>query len=133
MGPPLEAGRCHDSRFRCPRRSPGSTTANTTAGEPLEVIDLFSQQGTLDELGIGTIRDALADRMFPGTSTIQTRVRYFLFIPRIYQRLERRRTSPADIAAKARDQEIRLAQNLAETEADATGVSSGAKRRRFHK
>ena len=29
----------------------------------LEVIDLFAQPGTLDELGIGTIRDALADQM----------------------------------------------------------------------
>jgi len=51
----------------------------------LEVIDLFREEDTRDELGIGVIRDAFADRLFPGTSTIQTRVRYFLFIPWVFQ------------------------------------------------
>jgi hypothetical protein len=49
--------------------------------EMAEVISLFRERDTRDELGIGVIRDALADLMFPGTSTIQTRARYFLFIP----------------------------------------------------
>ena len=88
----------------------------------LEVIDLFAQPGTLDELGIGTIRDALADQMFPGTSTIQTRARYFLFIPWIYLDLERRRVPSAKISELARQEEIRLARSLAENEADASGV-----------
>ncbi len=34
----------------------------------LEVVDLFKEEGTVDELGIGSIRDALADSLFPGTS-----------------------------------------------------------------
>jgi Family of unknown function (DUF6361) len=46
--------------------------------------------------------------LFPATSTIQTRARYFLFIPWIYQELERRRTLPADIERLARRDEIRL-------------------------
>lgn len=33
-----------------------------------------------DELGLGTIRDSFADLFFPGISTIQQRVRYFLFV-----------------------------------------------------
>lgn len=33
-----------------------------------------------DELGIGAIRDSFADLFFPGLSTIQQRVRYFLFV-----------------------------------------------------
>ena len=47
----------------------------------LDVVDLFKEQNTRDELGIGAIRDALADQLFPGTGTVQTRARYFLFIP----------------------------------------------------
>ena len=31
----------------------------------LEVVDLFKEEGTVDELGIGSIRDALADSLFP--------------------------------------------------------------------
>lgn len=33
-----------------------------------------------DELGLGTIRDSFADTFFPGISSIQSRVRYFLFV-----------------------------------------------------
>ena len=36
------------------------------------VLDLLSGQATVDEMGLGTIRDAFADALFPGTSSIQT-------------------------------------------------------------
>jgi len=47
------------------------------------VIDLLKPEGKIDELGIGVIRDALSDAFFPGFSTIQTRAKYFLIVPRI--------------------------------------------------
>src|SRR4051794_41871571 len=56
----------------------------------LDAIDLFRQPDTRDELGLASIRDAFAGVFSPGTSTIQTRVRYFLLIPWIYQRVEAR-------------------------------------------
>ena len=71
-----------------------------------EVIDLFKEKGTLDELGIGAIRDTLSDLLFPGTSTIQTRPRYFLMVPWAFLRLERERTRSAKAAARARDLEV---------------------------
>jgi hypothetical protein len=33
---------------------------------------------TRDELGIGSVRDAFAELLFPGTGAIMTRARYFL-------------------------------------------------------
>jgi hypothetical protein len=59
----------------------------------LRILALFREQETRDELGIGGIRDAIAEPLFPGTSTIQTRLRYMLFVPWIYQDLERQRRS----------------------------------------
>lgn len=50
-----------------------------------EIINLFSDKGTIDDLGIGQIRDALSDNMFPGTSTAHTRARYLLFVPWTFQ------------------------------------------------
>lgn len=44
----------------------------------LDVTSQFGERTTRDELGIGTVRDAFADALFPGTSTIQTRAHYFL-------------------------------------------------------
>jgi hypothetical protein len=77
-----------------------------------EVIDLFREQDTRDELGLGAIRDGLADLMFPGTSTIQTRARYFLFVPWIYRRHEGKATAGVDVSRKARADEIRLIEAL---------------------
>lgn len=50
-----------------------------------EIIRLFEDKDSRDELGIGTIRDALSNLLFPGTSVLQTRARYYLFVPWIYQ------------------------------------------------
>lgn len=66
------------------------------------VIDLLASPGVVDELGIGMIRDSFSDTLFPGISTIQTRAKYFLTLPRIfrdYKQLkpkERRRVPLAD-------------------------------------
>ena len=38
----------------------------------LDIIDLFGEQDTRDELGMGTVRDALADSLFLGISPIKT-------------------------------------------------------------
>ena len=54
----------------------------------MELVSALNEPGTLDELGIGSIRDTIADALFPGTSTIQTRARYFLFVPWILQMVE---------------------------------------------
>lgn len=48
------------------------------------VIDMLSTGGTVDELGVGVIRDAFADWMFPGVSTIQTRPKYFIILTEIF-------------------------------------------------
>ncbi len=52
------------------------------------VIDLLATPGVVDELGIGIIRDAFSDFLFPGVSTIQTRPKYFLIVPRILKDYE---------------------------------------------
>lgn len=50
-----------------------------------DIVNLFRDQGTIDDLGIGQIRDALGDLLFPGSSTIQTRARYLLLVPWAFQ------------------------------------------------
>src|SRR5581483_10818372 len=78
----------------------------------LDVLDLFREKTTVDELGLGTIRDAFADLLFPGTSAPQTRARYFLFVPWIYLRLEEQKTPSAEVGRKARRAEIELVDRL---------------------
>jgi hypothetical protein len=47
----------------------------------LEIVKLFQDEGSVDELGIGTVRDTFANALFPATSVLHTRARYLLFIP----------------------------------------------------
>ena len=80
-----------------------------------DVISSSGEQDTRDELGVGSIRDGFADTLFPGTSTIQTRARYFLFVPWIYRDLERKKTESARMAQKARGRETSLIDALAKS------------------
>lgn len=97
----------------------------------LDVIELFRDRDTRDELGLGSLRDGFADHLFPGTSTIQTRVGYFLLVPWLYQWLERQHTGDPNIAHRARKAELDLTDALL-VDGDTAGVI-GARARRLLK
>lgn len=73
-----------------------------------EILKALDEGTTVDSIGIGTVRDAIADLLFPAISTLHTRARYFLFVPWIYQRLEAERISSAKAAEAGREREIAL-------------------------
>ena len=62
--------------------------SKTERNKILSVLDLLSQDGTLDELGIAPIRDGFSNLFFPGTSTIQTRAKYFFLVPYALKEIE---------------------------------------------
>lgn len=68
-----------------------------------DIIRLFAQRESRDELGLGQIRDAIADSLFPGTSTLLTRARYLLFVPWAYQKASGRTNATADADRFERD------------------------------
>ncbi|MYE02151.1 MAG: hypothetical protein F4Y03_12920 [Alphaproteobacteria bacterium] len=85
-----------------------------------QVLDLFKEQGTVDEMGLGSLRDALSEALFPGTSTIQTRLRYVLFVPWIYRQLEAGRVAASNVSAQLQKAELDLIGPLLEN-----GTSQG--------
>src|SRR5438094_8658147 len=48
------------------------------------------EQGVRDEIGFLTLHQGFANRFFPGTSVLQTRLRYALFVPWQIEDLDRR-------------------------------------------
>ncbi|MBW2095127.1 MAG: hypothetical protein JRI80_09580 [Deltaproteobacteria bacterium] len=80
----------------------------------LEVVRLFHESETRDELGLGVIRDAFSDYLFPGTSTVQTRARYFLVVPWIYMSLESKEVPSSKVYHRASSIERKLIYTLLE-------------------
>ena len=98
-----------------------------------EVIDLFSEQGSRDELGIAVVRDAFSDLLFPGISTIQTRARYFLFVPWLWQMVEEAGIPSARAPQKSREHQVRLISVLMSSgeKGGVIGSSAGSKLKRL--
>ena len=86
-----------------------------------EAIALFKEQDTRDELGIGTVRDAFAGLLFPGTGTLQTRAAYFLLVPWMCLEFEAKKVPSREIGARARTAELKLIDVLADS-ADPEGT-----------
>ncbi len=76
------------------------------------IMALFQERESRDELGLGAIRDSIAGHLFPGTSTIQTRLRYMLFIPWILRQVEERDGTVSQLSTEGRRMEIRLSDAL---------------------
>lgn len=74
----------------------------------LEVVSLFREQGTVDELGIGPVRDAISGALFPGLSVLHTRARYLLFIPWLARKLEAEQVPSRRASDRFRRLEIQL-------------------------
>ena len=74
----------------------------------MRLLSLFSEREARDELGIGGIRDSIADQLFPGTSTIQTRLRYMLMVPWIYAGMESRGVASSSFPSAGRQAESQL-------------------------
>ena len=89
-----------------------------------EIIRLFSQPDSRDELGLGSVRDALSDTLFPGTSVLLTRARYFLFVPWLYREGAQRRYQGAQLAAWVDRQERSLIGKL-RNGGDSAGLIGG--------
>src|ERR1041385_2030161 len=74
-----------------------------------------AEQGVRDEIGFLYIHDAYANRFFPGTSVLQTRLRYALFVPWIYRRLFNRGIK-RDLEQELTREELILVSRLSQIE-----------------
>lgn len=90
----------------------------------LATLKLLGTQTALDELGIGVIRDAYADILFPGISTIQTRAKYFVLIPYLFERGSKQKMSSGkELQRWIHTQEDKLVETLvAYSPSEETGI-----------
>lgn len=86
----------------------------------LEIVDLFREKDTVDDLGFGIVRHAISDTLFPGVSVLHTRPRYMLLIGWIYSGLLDDEINGQRAIERGRCLEPGLSQDLLEA-----GVSPG--------
>ena len=76
------------------------------------IMALFEESEARDELGMGSIRDSIADHLFPGVTTLHTRLRYVLFVPWIFNALEESGSGAEAFERHRRDLEVALTRSL---------------------
>ena len=88
--------------------SAGWTATTRSAAPCSRWSSCFEDSSTVDELGIGSVRDTFSNALFPGTSTLHTRVKYFLFVPWLINDVARHRWPVERALAELRGRETRL-------------------------
>lgn len=93
------------------------------------IIKLLGTQMAVDEIGIGTIRDGFSELLFPGSSTVQTRAKYFVLVPQIFALAEKQKFKKrSDVAAwvhKQEDELVRIIKLNGERLKDKDGTRRG--------
>ncbi len=90
------------------------------------VLRMISIPGAVDELGIGRIRDFFADRMFPGISTLQQRLKYFSLMPQLYKRVAESSKvyeSTSEVKADIIKLERKMTEVLCKCDPDENGIT----------
>lgn len=78
-----------------------------------KVIQSIRDHHAIDELGVGRIRDAFSNRMFPGLSTLQNRAKYFVLLPSLYHQVQKGHyANVREVRQKVIDLEIKMTRQL---------------------
>lgn len=64
------------------------------------LLAALSEQGTIDELGMGILRDLISGMLFPGHTVLHTRAKYLLFVPRDFANLPGTTAEAIELAAR---------------------------------
>ncbi|NYF96895.1 DUF6361 family protein [Janibacter cremeus] len=88
-----------------------------------EMVSLFMVSESRDELGIGQIRDVMSNWMFPGTSVLQARARYFVLVPWCHLVAEQRaRGRGRDLAQQVREVQLEMIETMRRDHEEAEGL-----------
>lgn len=93
--------------------------------EARRILDDFAEKSAVDELGLGVVRDALAEALYPGTSTLHRRPRYMLFVAWTYRDLAHGPLSGAAAVKKGAEDEHRVRRGLMRHYGERGGEQAG--------
>lgn len=97
-----------------------------------KVLQIIRESQAIDELGIGRIRDAFSNVLFPGMSTLQHHAKYFAVLPSLYYKVcKGHYNNVRDVRNKIIELEIKLTRQLVDASknddnADSFGITGSA-------
>lgn len=78
-----------------------------------QVMQAIQEHQAIDELGLGRIRDAFSNKLFPGISTLHNRAKYYAILPSLFWEAEKGTYKSAnEVKAKVLNLEIKLTRQL---------------------
>jgi hypothetical protein len=83
-----------------------------------ELVKLFGTPETIDDLGMGQLRDAISNSLFPGTSVLHLGARYMILVPWAYQTAHRSTRNPDELRKRSEESERQLIDRFKELGAD---------------
>ena len=51
-----------------------------------ELLKILGKPSSVDELGVGIVRDSISYLLYPGTSVLHTRAKYYILIPELFKK-----------------------------------------------
>lgn len=79
-----------------------------------ELVKLFGTPETIDNLGLGQLRDTISNSLFPGTSVAHVGARYMLLVPWAYLSSHHGTSNPGQLRKRAEESERQLIDRLHE-------------------
>ena len=90
-----------------------------------ELLKVLGESGSLDELGVGIVRDSISDILYPGTSVLHTRAKYYILIPELFKKaMKSGLTTGAEVRNLINTDQDRIARALRRAIDEETGTKA---------
>lgn len=90
-----------------------------------ELLKVLGESGSLDELGVGIVRDSISDLLYPGTSVLHTRAKYYILIPELFKKaMKSGLTTGAEVRNLINTDQDRIARALRRALDEETGTKA---------
>ncbi len=91
-----------------------------------ELLSKLGEEGVLDELGVGIVRDCISDLLYPGTSVLLTRAKYYILIPELFDKAKRSKlTTTNEIRKLIDDDQDKIAKAFKDKNASSNEKEEG--------
>lgn len=90
-----------------------------------ELLKVLGESGSLDELGVGIVRDSISDILYPGNSVLHTRAKYYILIPELFKKaMKSGLTTGAEVRNLINTDQDRIARALRRAVDEETGTKA---------